>query len=249
MSDYFDILGTPIKFEDIKSFRIVQREYIYTPSYKEVRYEQKKFLKTETRTGYEFNTMVPFAAIIDESDRRGVFGNLKGRTPRESMGLEIVGDIRESIGNKFNVKAIKGKKYRCINNSDREFSVYLDEVPFKVQYMDGRIADVQCNDPLYLYLMGASGPAINVVPALQIIADEKYLFWGNGIQMESISLEHEYQRLKEEMEQYRAEKSAKKRLFGKGSAEKIEGKATKELSGFPKLKLPNLKKKEAKDES
>jgi len=33
MSDYFEIFGTLIKMNDIKDFRIVQKEYIYRPTY------------------------------------------------------------------------------------------------------------------------------------------------------------------------------------------------------------------------
>ena len=33
MSEYFEIFGTLIRYSEIKDFRIIQREYIYRPTY------------------------------------------------------------------------------------------------------------------------------------------------------------------------------------------------------------------------
>lgn len=41
MKEYFDIFGTEIKLSEIKEFRIVQKEYIYRPTY----VEEEKSLK------------------------------------------------------------------------------------------------------------------------------------------------------------------------------------------------------------
>lgn len=246
MNEYFTILGKRIKFSDIKDFQIAKREYIYRPSFVEKVYQEKKFLKTETHTVYAFNKMVPYAAIIDETDRRGVLGAIKAGNYKESVGKELLGDIRETIGDKFNVKAIKGKKYRCLNDSDREFMIYLDEVPFLVMHLDGRIADVFPSDTaLYSYLRGNSGPAVNTVYALQISTKEKnYIFWGNEIQVTDEQLQYEFQRLTEELELYKNETKTQKKLFGRSKTESIAAKTTKELPTFPKLSLPSFKKGE-----
>ena len=240
MSDYFDIYGTPIKYSSIKEFRIVQREYIYRPSYVETVFTEQKFMIKSTYTKYVFEKMIPYAAIMDESDRRGVFCGIKAGAFKEAVGKEILGDIRETVGEKFNVKAIKAKKYKCINQAGRIFTTYLDEIPALVMRTDGKFTDVSKDDAMHTMLDESIMPAINMIHALVIQADQQYIFYGNGIQIENIQAE--YERLKFELDQYNSEKKNQKKLFGKPKAEGIEEKPVKEIPAFPKLSLPNFKK-------
>lgn len=239
MKDYFDIYGTPIKYATIKEFRIVQREYIYRPSYIETVITEQKFMKKNTYTKYVFDKMIPYAAIIDESDRRGVFGNIKSDTFGESIGKEILGDIRETVGDKFNIKAIKGKKYRCTNQSGRVFSVYLDEIPVLIMSAEGKFTDVNKDDLLFYSLGDSATPAINMVHALMIRADQTYIFYGNGIQIENIQAE--YQRLQHELDLYNQSNKGPKKFLGMKKAEQIEDNKRKELPNFLKLSIPSLK--------
>lgn len=71
MSDYFEIFGTIIKYAEIKDFRVIQREYIYRPTYKE---EVKGVFKTKKIT---FASMQPYAAIIDEKGRKSSVSSTK----------------------------------------------------------------------------------------------------------------------------------------------------------------------------
>ena len=240
MSDYFDIYGTPIKYSSIKEFRIVQREYIYRPSYVETVFTEQKFMIKSTYTKYVFEKMIPYAAIMDESDRRGVFGGIKAGAFKEAVGKEILGDIRETVGEKFNVKAIKAKKYKCINQAGRILTTYLDEIPALVMRTDGKFTDVSKDDAMYTMLGESIMPAINMIHALVIQADQQYIFYGNGIQIENIQAE--YERLKFELDQYNSEKKNQKKLFGKSKTEGIEEKPVKEIPAFPKLSLPTFKK-------
>lgn len=244
MKDYFDIFGTPIKYSSIKEFRIVQKEYIYRPAYVETVVTEQKFMKKSTYTKYVFEKMMPYAAILDENDRRGVFGSIKTNSFGESIGKEILGDIRETVGDKFNIKAIKGKKYKCTNQTGRVFSVYLDEIPALVMSAEGKFTDVTTDDPMYLMIGESIMPAINIIPALVIKADQVYTFYGNGIQFDDI--QKEYQRLQFELSQYNEDKKEQKKIFSKGKKESIEATVNKEINMLPKLSLPSFKKEDKK---
>lgn len=200
MNTYFDIFGTPIPFNKIKDFRLVQREYIYRPVYEEYSLIEKSFLKQQTTKKYRYVTMAPYAAIVDESDRRWIFSG-KGNNLKENIGVELLNDVRETIGDKLKIKAIKGKRYLCMNQTGRTFQVYLDEIPVLVQMEDGRPVEIDKDNPLFMALGGTTTPVINIVPALMIRASENYVFWGNGIQIKDIS--SEYQRLQLEMTEYK----------------------------------------------
>ncbi|MCQ2406425.1 MAG: hypothetical protein MJ067_04345 [Oscillospiraceae bacterium] len=200
MNAYFDIFGTPIPFKEIKEFRLVQREYIYRPVYEEYTVLEKSFLtKTITRK-YRYVTMAPYAAIVDESDRRWIFSG-KGKDFKENIGVELINDLRETVGDKLKIKAIKGKRYLCMNQTGRTFQVYLDEIPVLVQMEDGRPIEIDKDNPLFMALGEANVPAIDIVPALLIKAKEDYIFWGNGIQLKDI--ESEYRRLQIEMTEFK----------------------------------------------
>lgn len=246
MNDYFDIYGPPIKYASIKEFRIVQREYIYRPVYVESIITEQKFMKKSTYSKYVFEKMMPYAAILDESDRRGVFSGIKANSFGESVGKELLGDIRETVGDKLNIKAIKAKKYKCTNQSGRIFSVYLDEVPALVMSADGKFTDVMKDDPLYQLIGDSTMPAINIIHALVIHADQNYTFYGNGIQIDDI--QQEYHRLQRELDQYNQEKKGPKRLLGKAKIEGIEDNSPKEIPVFPKISIPTFKRS-AKNES
>lgn len=224
MDTYFDIFGTPISFKDIKEFRIVQREYIYRPVYEEYTLIEKSFLKQQTTKKYRFVTMAPYAAIVDESDRRWIFSG-KGNTMKENIGIELLNDIRETVGDKLKIKAIKGKRYLCMNQTGRTFQVYLDEIPVLVQMEDGRPVEIDKDNPLFMALGETVVSAVNIVPALLIRGKENYIFWGNGIQLNDI--EYEYKRLQFELTEFK---------------QGVTHKAI-EKKGISMPKLPKFKKK------
>lgn len=244
MKDYFEICGTLIKYANIKEFRVVQKEYIYRPSYIETVCTEQKFMFKATYTTYTFKEMIPYAAILDESDRRGVLNGIKAGAFKEAIGKEILGDIRETVGEKFNIKAIKTKRYKCINSAGRILTTYLDEIPALVFRTDGRITDVSKEDPTYSMLGESIMPAINIIHALVIQADQQYTFYGKGIHLKDISAE--YERLKFEMDEYNSQKKVPRKLFNKSSNEGIEEKQPKDFIAFPKITLPSLKKEQTK---
>lgn len=197
MSEYFDICGTPIKISEIKSFRIVQREYIYRPTYMEA---DKTFLSRNKR--YDFFGMQPYAAIIDEREKHSSLKEYKTKDFKESLGKDLIEGVVMTLGDKFHIKAINSKKYVCVNQAGRTFATYLEDVPALIMRQDGKASDVHKNDELYPLLGEPIAPAINIIPALQIIAKEKYVFFGNDIQIHDVN--EEYKRLKFEIDEYNA---------------------------------------------
>lgn len=60
MSGFFEICGNNIRLDSIKNYRIIQREYIYRPAYREITTTRMKV--------FPVLNMVPYAAVIDEKE-------------------------------------------------------------------------------------------------------------------------------------------------------------------------------------
>lgn len=214
MTEYFEICGTPIKYSEIKSFRIVQKEYIYRPTYMEA---EKTFLNRKPK--FNFYGMQPYAAIVGENEKHSSLNQYKAKDFKESLGKDLIEGVITTIGDKFHMKAINSKKYVCINQAGRKFTTYMEDVPALLMRLDGKASDIHKNDELFPLLGEAIAPAINIVHALQIIAKEEYLFYGNDIQIHDIGTE--YERLKAELETFKNEnnllkpKSKVKQLISK----------------------------------
>ena len=183
MDGYFELLGTLIKIAAIKSFRIEQREYIYRPVYRE---KEKTLLNRFSSQKYEFYQMQPYAAIINENERKSAVGGIHTKNLAEAMGKDIFEGVVTTIGDKFNLKAFRSKKYWCQNQTGRIFQTYIEDIPALLVRNDGKFSDVHKNDELYPQLGEPIAPAINTVHALVIKADEDYIFYGNGIQVDNI---------------------------------------------------------------
>ena len=176
MTDYFDICGTPIKYSEIKSFRLVQREYIYRPTYMET--EKQSFLRNKK---YNFFGMQPYAAIYDENEKHSALKEYKAKDFKESVGKDLIEGVITTIGDKWHIKAITSRKYICVNQAGRKFTTYLEDIPALLMRQDGKASDIHKNDELYTLLGEPIAPAINIVYALQITAKETYVFFGNDI--------------------------------------------------------------------
>lgn len=198
MTDYFDIFGTPIKYSEIKSFRIIQREYIYRPTYME---GEKTFLSRNRK--YSFFGMQPYAAIVDENEKHSAMKEYKAKDFKESLGKDLIEGVITTIGDKFHIKAINSKKYVCVNQAGRRFTTYLEDIPALLMRLDGKASDIHKNDELFPLLGEPIAPAINIVYALQIIANDKFVFFGNDIQLHDVNAE--YERLKFELNAYNQE--------------------------------------------
>lgn len=226
MTDYFDICGTPIKYSEIKSFRLVQREYIYRPTYMES--EKQSFLRNKK---YNFFGMQPYAAIYDENEKHSSLKEYKAKDFKESVGKDFIEGVITTIGDKWHIKAITSRKYICVNQAGRKFTTYLEDIPALLMRQDGKASDIHKNDELYPLLGEPIAPAINIVYALQIIAKENYVFFGNDIHLHDVGAE--YERLKFELNTYNEEIKTAKSLKSKIS-----------LPKFPDIKLKKEKTKE-----
>lgn len=113
--------------------------------------------------------------------------------------------IRVSV---MKLKAFKRQKYQCVNLAGRAFTTYLDDVPAKMMWADGRIAAVYKEDKLYTALNEIITPGVEYISALVIKASEVFCFYGDGVQIADASCE--YERLKQEQTIYIQEKSHKK---------------------------------------
>ncbi len=206
MDDVFEIKGIQIPFSSIKEYRIVTREYIYRPTYKEI---PGGFFSGPK---YAFKTMEPYAAIIDESEKTSALNSYKAKNFGESLGKDLAdfaSGVVSTIGDKLNIKAFKYKKFLCINAAGRIFTTYIEDIPTVLRRSDGKVSDVYKNDKLYALLGEPIAPTIKMIPALFIKAKETHTFYGNGIQ---IDVDEEYERLKTSLNKYKEEKANKKKI-------------------------------------
>lgn len=199
MNTLFDICGTIIKFESIKTFRLVQVEYIYRPIYK----EREAVMKMFSSKKYEFYEMAPYAAIAGENGHKSDIAEYQVRNLKSSFIKEIGGALVTELGDKLNIKALKYSKYICVNAAGRVFETYLKDVPAQLIRSDGKHSEVYPNDKLFPLLGEEIAPSIEMIPALIIDADQKYVFYGNGIQVNDAVAQ--YNRLKLELSNYMEE--------------------------------------------
>lgn len=205
MNAELEICGTHIAFSDIRDYRIVQREYIYRPVYKEKRSLLMKFLSS---SNYEFSNMLPYAAIIDENEYKhaikqnktnligestikniaaGVFSSVaEAYFMKESVIKDVTSGVISTVMDKIPFKKNKHEKYYCINTSGRVFTTNLNEIPAVVVRNDGKVSDVYMNKDSFQLLGEKFSPTILTVPALLIVAKQSYMFFGNGIQLDNI---------------------------------------------------------------
>ncbi len=200
----FDIYGTHIPYCDIKDYKIVQREYIYRPSYRE---KSSPFGKIFSKGEYEFDRMLPYAAILtkEDSDYKLAVKNVNVTTVKSAILKDIAVGALSAFRDKMN-----RKRFHCKNVAGRCFTTFLDDIPTVIIRNDGKISDVYKNDSLYPLLGEPIAPTIMIVPAMSIeTKNEQYLFFGNRIQLNDV--ESEYIRLRNEMEFFKENNSQKKK--------------------------------------
>ena len=224
MAEYFDICGTRIPVPTIKDFRIIKVEFVFRPVFRETK---KTMMNALSKKKYEFAYMEPYAAIIGQQGHKSELGEYKAKDFKEALGKDISGAVIYTIADKLKIKALKRQKYQCVNLAGRAFTTYLDDVPAKMLWADGRNAEVYKEDALYNVLNEITMPGGEYVPSLLIKANEVFCFYGNGVQV--MDANAEYERLKQEHAAYVESKEGKKL----GGIEKLV------LPSFSKLKLPS----------
>ena len=223
MADYFDICGTHIPISAIKDFRTIQVEFIFRPVFCE---SKKLLISAISGKKYEFAYMEPYAAIIGQQGHKSELGEYKAKTFKEALGKDISGAVIYTIADKLKLKAFKQQKYQCVNLAGRAFTAYLDDIPAKMMWADGRTAEVYKEDKLYAELNEITTPGVEYITALVIKANDAFCFYGNGVQVADAT--YEFERLSREQETYLNEKKQKK----------IGNPAKRALPLFPALHLP-----------
>ena len=97
---------------------------------------------------YEFAYMEPYAAIIGQQGHKSELGEYKAKTFKEALGKDISGALIYTVADKLKLKAFKRTKYQCVNLAGRAFTTFLDDIPAKMLWADGRIAEVYKEDKL-----------------------------------------------------------------------------------------------------
>lgn len=223
MAEYFDICGTHIPISSVKDFRTIKVEFVFRPVFRESR---KTMMSAIAGKKYEFSHMEPYAAIIGQQGHKSELGEYKAKDFKEALGKDISGAVIYTIADALKLKAFKRQKYQCVNLAGRAFTTYLEDVPAKMMWADGRVAEVYKEDKLYTILNEITTPGVEYITALIIKANEVFCFYGNGIQIADAS--YEYERLKQEQEAYVQEKHHKK----------VSGKEKISLPTIPKFHLP-----------
>ena len=200
MPGEFEICGNHIPFDNIKDYSIVQREYIYRPSYVELITVHRKMFQSYTTKEYKFDRMLPYAMILNKDDMDFKEAT-KNTLTHNNVGLSIAKDITVGVLSVVEEK-INRRRYRCLNVADRKFTVRLTDIPAVVVKSDGRILDVYKNEEAYAELGQGIETTILVVSALRILtAGREYFFFGNGIHFDDVN--PEYARLRYEIEAYK----------------------------------------------
>lgn len=212
MLEYFDICGTRIPISSIKDFRLIKVEFIFRPVFHEAK---KASMFTRSGPKYEFAYMEPYAAIIGQQGHKSELGEYRAKDFKEALSKDISGGVIYTIADKLKLKAFKRQKYQCINIAGRPFSTYLEDVPAKMMWVDGRIAEVYKEDALYTELNEITTPGIEFVSALVIKANEIFTFYGDGIQLPDVI--YEFDRLSQAQGEYALE-SSRKMISEKGKS-------------------------------
>ena len=180
MIDFFEINHTPLKLSEIKDYRIVEKEMIMRPVFREV---GKRF-----GPKYRFEAMEPYAIIIDEKANRASTTDFNPLELMDSIVKDVMRPINavvDAVGDKLNIKSLKYKEYTCKLLSGRVAKLYLMDVPARLITKDGRALDVYKDTPEQRELGEKTTSAVQFIQTLQIVFNTKredMLFFGEGVQ-------------------------------------------------------------------
>lgn len=245
MDKFIDICGNPIELKEIKEFRIVQREYIFRPVYRETFVKGKGIFSREQKQ-IEFACMKPYAAIKGEKEHTSALDKINPVKIMDSVMKDAAEGITTTLGDKWNIKVFKYKKYECINAAGRTFSTYLLDIPAQLVRSDGKVSEIYKDDEQYKLLGEPIAPAIEIIPALEIVAGKYFIFYGKGIHLNDVL--SEYNQLKEAVVDFQNEKELDEQK-GKNEEKNLE---VKKKAGFlgniSRLTLPKYGKNAGQDQ-
>lgn len=164
--------------------------------YREIIVKKKGIFSKEEKQ-IEFACMQPYAAIRGEKEHTSALDKINPIKLMDAVMKDAAESLTTTLGDKCNIKVFKYKKYECINAAGREFSTYLLDIPAQLVRSDGKISEVYKDDEQYELLGETIAPAIEMIPALEIIeahTDRPLIFYGRGIHLNDVLTE--YDRLK-----------------------------------------------------
>lgn len=176
MANSIRVGNTTIELGSIKEFRIVEREYIYRPIYKEI-YEEGFFSNI---TRYEYVGMEPYAARFYESEKNYFIGSENVKNPKDIQKKSL-----------FKKNVVDESKIGCINKLGRVFYTRLYEVPVLIiKHNDNKVESSKFRMEHISYQTPLIGK-LEIVPALYIKANHEYIFYGKGIHLDDVEKSYE----------------------------------------------------------
>ena len=239
MSQMIDLCGTPIRLEQIKSFRLVKRECLYYPAYQETESQVASIFArfgAEKKKKFAFTQMVPFGILLSDKEKPCT-GTYEIKSFGEAVTFNLLDEVGKAVGN---VASLAADMLRIDTSGNKEFhiqtqgrrvtSLRLRDVPAKVRFLSGKVSDVYKNDPIYDFLGEPISPTVVAVPTLVVLLDKAPLvFFGGGIDLDDA--EAAYQALFEAYSQYQTALERRKPSI---ALPKISLK-------MPKLSMPSIK--------
>lgn len=220
MSQLIDLCGTPIRLDQIKSFRLVKRDYLFYPAYEETQgFASSVFARfgAEHRKKFQFVQMVPFGAVLGDKEQPKLDGyEIKSFDEALiSSLLDTAGKAITTAGS-FVADALMldtsgMKSFRIMTQGRRVIKLKLKDIPAKVSFLSGKVSDVYKNDKIYPYLGETISPTVVAVPTLVVtVGKSTYAFFGNGIDVEDA--ESAYRSLLDAYNQHLSQAGEKKRI-------------------------------------
>ena len=239
MAQLVDIHGIPMDLEKVEAFRIIPREAIYYPAYQETQGTMGSIfarIGSQNKKKFQFTGLVPYGILLDTKEKPHI-GDYKVESFAEAAGQSIlsglgnfIGDAGCLIADALQIDTSGNKKFRILTTGRRVVEIRLRDLPAKVRFLSGKVADVYKNDEIYPFLGEPIAPTINRTSALMIKAgNETFAFFGSGIDLEDQQIDTTYHAL---LNSYN---EIQKRIEERKAAEK-----GRPLIQFPKIEIPRI---------
>lgn len=240
MGQLINLCGKAIHLEDVITFNMDYRRYMFIPCFREVRGIEttKSFWGKETNntyTRYEFYKQIPYGVVLGDKESPWPGDSFAYKTTGEIIALDLFKRATKSAGDAIHLasRALKidtsiNQKMRILLDGGQVKECRYDELPAKLICSDGREMDVYKNSPAYDQLGENITPNEKRVPVLEVYVakNKKYIFFGDGINVDNV--EEPYQALLTAYNILHADKKTQKKL----AAEKIS---------LPKINLGSIK--------
>ena len=205
MDQLFSVCGIQVPFSQIVDYKIVQKDFIFRPSFIELPlFSMQRILSP---TPYKFDKMLPYASVISKNEYKqalngendpkslsqtvinnipsGIIGLLSRGNVLSDLASGITSGLIDSVSNKIDLGG-KDTLY-CLSISGRPFTTKLKDVPSILSHKNGAVSEIDKKNPIHRLLDKNINPFISAVDALYIQTPTgSNLFYGNGIQLDDV---------------------------------------------------------------